>query len=123
MAALVEMAKIMFPEGSGGPKALPKTGAAARLINELIAAAKEAIDALFRARGYFKLKPVERKARLGYALDREEALGWRCSRQAASRAWPGAHKLLSSCSRRRWEERCARPLAPADLCPCVRRVM
>ena len=46
---------------SGGPKALPKTGGAARLINELIAAAKEAIDALFRARGYFKLKPVERK--------------------------------------------------------------
>ena len=44
------MADKMFPESSGGPKAVPKVGGAARLINELIAAAKEAIDALFRAR-------------------------------------------------------------------------
>ena len=58
----MEMANNMFPEGSGGPEALPKTGGAARLINELIAAAKEAIDALLRARGYFNVQTQARRA-------------------------------------------------------------
>ena len=76
MAALLLMADRLFPESHGSPKAVPKTGSAANLINELIAAAKAAIDALWKSRGYLELKPSERKARLGYALDREEALGW-----------------------------------------------
>ena len=38
--------------------------------------AKEAIDKLWKARGYQKMKAAERRARLGYALDREEALGY-----------------------------------------------
>ena len=38
--------------------------------------AKEAIDDLWKARGYLKMKPKQRKEKLGYQLDREEALGY-----------------------------------------------
>ena len=58
------------------PTAVAKTGAAAKLTNELVWNAKDAVDALWKARGYLKLKPKQRKERLGYALDREEALGY-----------------------------------------------
>ena len=70
------MADGMFPEGAGKPKAVAKVGSAAELINELVVNAKEAIDTLWEARGYLKLKPKQRKEKLGYALDREEALGY-----------------------------------------------
>ena len=66
----------MFPAGKGAPKAVAKEGAAAELTNDLVAHAKEAIDALWKARGYVKMKAAERKQHLGYALDREEALGY-----------------------------------------------
>ena len=58
----------MFPEGVGKPKAVAKAGAAAELSNELVANAKEAIDTLWKARGYLNMKPKERKAKLGYWL-------------------------------------------------------
>ena len=38
--------------------------------------AKEAVDALWKARGYLKLKPKQRHDKLGYQLDREAALGY-----------------------------------------------
>ena len=38
--------------------------------------AKEAVDALWKARGYHKMKPKHREEKLGYQLDREEALGY-----------------------------------------------
>ena len=76
MASLQQMADGMFPEGAGKPKAVAKAGAAAELTNELVVNAKEAIDALWKARGYLNMKPKERKAKLGYTLDREEALGY-----------------------------------------------
>ena len=42
--------------------------------------AKEAVDALWKARGYhkmkLKMKPKHREEKLGYQLDREEALGY-----------------------------------------------
>jgi hypothetical protein len=70
------MANNMFPEGVGKPKAGPKAGKATELTNELIVNAKEAVDALWKERGYKKMSPAQRKAKLGYALDREEALGY-----------------------------------------------
>ena len=76
MANLQQMADSMFQEGAGKTKAVAKAGAGARLINELVVNAKEAIDALWKARGYLNMKPKQRKEKLGYALDREEALGY-----------------------------------------------
>ena len=76
MPALLERAEGMFPEGGGKPKAVAKAGAAARLTNGLVVNAKDAIDELWKARGYMKIKPVQRKEKLGYQLDREEALGY-----------------------------------------------
>ena len=50
--ALRQMADGMFQEGSSKTKAVAKTGAAAKLTNALITDAKEAVDALWKARGY-----------------------------------------------------------------------
>lgn len=66
----------MFPEGLGRPRAAPKVGAPAPLINALVVNTKSAIDELWRVRGYVPLSPDEIKARLGYRLDREEAKGY-----------------------------------------------
>ena len=46
------MADHMFPEGAGKPKVVAKVGSAAELNNELVVSAKEAIDELWKARGY-----------------------------------------------------------------------
>ena len=66
----------MFLEGVGKPKTVGKNGAAAKLTNGLVVYAKEAVDALWKARGYHKMKPKHREEKLGYQLDREEALGY-----------------------------------------------
>ena len=66
----------MFPEGHGRPRAVARDGAAAPLINELLVNTKVAIDELWRARGYDKLRPEQIEQRLGYKLDREEAAGY-----------------------------------------------
>ena len=66
----------MFLEGAGKPKTVGKNGAAAKLTNGLVVYAKEAVDALWKARGYHKMKPKHREEKLGYQLDREEALGY-----------------------------------------------
>jgi hypothetical protein len=66
----------MFPEGNGKPKAVAKVGAAADLTNHLVINAKAAIDKLWKARDYLKMKPALRREKLGYALDREEALAY-----------------------------------------------
>jgi hypothetical protein len=76
VVALLERAEFKFPEGKGAPRAATKTGAAAELTNQLVVNARDAIVELWKARGYVKMKAPERKAKLGYALDREEALGY-----------------------------------------------
>lgn len=76
MVALLQRATDMFLEGLGCPRAAAKDGAAAPLINLLLVNAKEAIDELWKGRGYTKLRPVELEQRLGYKLDREEAVGY-----------------------------------------------
>lgn len=76
MSILQQMADSMFPEGTGRPKAVAKAGSPAQLTNGLIVDAKEAVDALWKARGYLNMKPKQRKEKLGYSLDREEALGY-----------------------------------------------
>lgn len=76
MALLLQMADAMFPEGQGAPRAMAKVDAAAEKSNELLVNAKEAVDELWRQRGYHKMKPKQREEKLGYQLDREEALGY-----------------------------------------------
>ena len=66
----------MFPEGNGAPKAFTKDGAAAEKSNELLVNARDAIDELWKQRSYDPKKPEATKARLGYALDKEEAIGY-----------------------------------------------
>ncbi len=76
VGSLQQMADSIFPESMSKPKAVVKAGTAAQLTNELVVNAKEAVDALWKARNYLKMKPAQRKEKLGYALDREEALGY-----------------------------------------------
>ena len=66
----------MFLESKGAPMAAAKVGAAPPPTNGLVANAKEATDELCKARNYLNIKPAQRKDTLGYALDREEALGY-----------------------------------------------
>ena len=75
-AALLQRADSMFPEGLGHARAVRKDGAAAPRLNALLVNGKGAIDDLWTARGYVSLRPEQIKQRLGYALDREEALGY-----------------------------------------------
>ena len=51
----------MFLEGADKPKTVGKNGAAAKLTNGLVVYAKEAVDALWKARGYHKMKPKHRE--------------------------------------------------------------
>lgn len=51
-------------------------GCPAEKSNELLVNAKEAVDELWRQRGLDPKKPELTKARLGYALDKEEAVGY-----------------------------------------------
>ena len=53
--------KQIFLEGTKGPRSVAKCGAAADLINELIVNAKDAVDKLWKERGYDKMKPSERE--------------------------------------------------------------
>ena len=76
MAALLLQAQMMFPEGHGRPRALPKDHPQAPLINALLVNVKEAIEELWKQRGYASMKKDEIKSRLGYRLDREEATGY-----------------------------------------------
>ena len=73
---LLQAATNMFQEGQRGPRAIPKDGAAAPKTNELLENAKAAVDELWKQRGYDPKKPEETKQRLGYALDREEAVAY-----------------------------------------------
>lgn len=73
---LLLKADSMFPEGQGAPRAMAKDGGAADKTNELLVNARDAIDELWKQRGYDPKKPEQTKARLGYALDREEAVGY-----------------------------------------------
>ena len=76
VGVLLQKAACMFPEGNGAPKAFIKDGSAAEKTNELLVNAKDAIDELWKQRGYDPKKPEATKARLGYALDKEEAAGY-----------------------------------------------
>ena len=76
MAMLLQKADVMFPEGQGAPRAMTKDGAAAEKSNELLVNAKEAVDEFWKQRGYDPKKPELTKARLGYALDKEETVGY-----------------------------------------------
>ena len=76
MAALLLLAQIMFPEGHGRPRAAPRGRTKASYINELLVNSKKAIDSLWKQRGYDPKKPAETKRRLGYAPDKEEAIGY-----------------------------------------------
>jgi hypothetical protein len=66
MAALLLLAKTMFPEGQQRVQAVRKDGAAAPLVNALIVNAKDAIDELWKARGN-ELHGVRRPPRRGGA--------------------------------------------------------
>jgi hypothetical protein len=66
----------MFPEGLGRARAAPKVGAPAPFINALLCNSKAAVDALWKQRGYDKMKSAVIESRLGYKLDREEAKGY-----------------------------------------------
>ena len=74
--ALLQRLYAKFPEGHERPRAAPRDGAGAPLIKALIVNGKAAVDAWWKHRGYDVLKPDAIKARLGYRLDREEALGY-----------------------------------------------
>jgi len=76
VAVLLKRAGCMFPEGQGAPRAMAKDDTAAEKTNELLVNAKKAVDELWRQRGYDPKKPEVTKARLGYALDKEEAVGY-----------------------------------------------
>ena len=73
---LLQEAEKIFPEGAGAPRAMPRRGVAAQKTNGLLENVKKAIDALWKQRGYDPKKPALTKARLGYALDKEEAAGY-----------------------------------------------
>ena len=71
---LLQLARRMFQEGLGRVRAEPKHGSPAPLINELYVNATTAINKLWKERGYDPKYPEQIKARLGYALDRIEAV-------------------------------------------------
>ena len=52
MAALLLLADMMFPEGHGRPRARPNNHPLAPLINALLVNRKDAIDELWKQRGY-----------------------------------------------------------------------
>ena len=72
----MQRAEYMFPEGLGRARAAPKVGAPAPFINALLCNSKAAVDALWKQRGYDKMKSAVIESRLGYKLDREEAKGY-----------------------------------------------
>ena len=73
---LLQLAQNMFPEGTGAPKLTFKIDKAAAMTNELFVNARDAVRKLWEARGYDPYKPEITKQRLGYALDKEEALAY-----------------------------------------------
>ena len=73
---LLQTADYMFPLGKGAPRAMPKVDGAAPLIHTLLFNAKNAVDALWKQRGWDPKKPEKTKAALGYALDQEEAAAY-----------------------------------------------
>ena len=66
----------MFPEGQGARSAFVRDGAATEKTNELLENASFAIEKLWEQRGYAydPKKPDVIKAKLGYELDRYEAM-------------------------------------------------
>ena len=76
LAALLQLAEDMFPEGHGAPRAARVFGAAAPFINALVVNSKAASDELWKLRGYDPKTPDITKARLGYRLDQYEAAAW-----------------------------------------------
>ena len=76
VAMCLETAFGMFPEGKGGPKAVPKTEKAAPLTNALLVNASKAVGKFWEARGYDPKKPEVTKAKLGYALDTYDATAY-----------------------------------------------
>ena len=73
---LLQLAQNMFPEGTGAPKLTFKIDKAAAMTNELFVNARDAVRKLWEARGYDPYNPEITKQRLGYALDKEEALAY-----------------------------------------------
>ena len=57
-SALLVRANSLFPEGKGASKAVPRVGAPAALINELVVNAKDAIDDLWKARSYSRRRVI-----------------------------------------------------------------
>jgi hypothetical protein len=76
VAALLVLAQTMLPEGCGRPKAAPKDHLRAPFINALLVNVKQAIGELWNLRGYSAKVKAQTKAKLGYALDQEEAIGY-----------------------------------------------
>ena len=66
----------MFLEGASAPRSMVRREIAAQKTNGLLENVKKAIDALWKQRGYNPKKPALTKERLGYALDKEEAVGY-----------------------------------------------
>jgi hypothetical protein len=64
----------MFPEGIGAPKAFARDGPAAVLTNGLLENGHNTIVKLWKRCGYDPKKSDVIKARLGYALDKYDAL-------------------------------------------------
>ena len=73
---LLQKADGMLPEGLGRPRAFARDGAAAQLTNSLLDNSSDAIEELWKSRGYDKRYPEKIKARLGYALDQYEAAAY-----------------------------------------------
>ena len=74
-AGLRQRLETTYPEGTGRRGAAPRDGGPAPLIKELFVNGKEAVDDMWKERGYDKMQPDEIRDRLGYRLDREEATG------------------------------------------------
>ena len=72
---LLQMADAMFPEGQGAPRAIAKDGAAATKSNELLVNAKEAVDGLWMARGYKKMKSLSCYREAAIDVKRAHKLG------------------------------------------------
>ena len=69
LAALLQLAEDIFPEGHGAPRAARVVGAAAPFINALVVNSKGAADELWKLRKYDPKTPDVIKARLGYRTD------------------------------------------------------
>lgn len=73
---MLKKSELMFPEGVGAPRAFVKDAGAVEKTNELLENATNAIKRLWEQRGYDPKKPDEIKSKLGYPLDKYEAVAY-----------------------------------------------